>query len=192
MALELESDREWTYEDYRQLPDDGNRYEIIDGRLYVTPAPSPYHQILSRRLQFLFYPLELAGQGQIFNTPVDLLMLGATPVQPDLVFLDAEQAALITSRALEGVPKLVVEILSPSTAGRDRTLKSHKYAACGLPHYWIVDPFARTLEMFRLHEGGYRLEQAFDEQSRHECADFAGVVVDMAALFAGIPDLTAG
>ncbi|MEW6279160.1 MAG: Uma2 family endonuclease [Candidatus Eremiobacterota bacterium] len=190
MALHLErDDREWTYEDYLQLPDDGNRYEIIDGRLYVSPAPSPYHQTLSRRVQFWFYPLELAGQGQIFNAPVDLLMAGATPVQPDLVFLGPEQASMITRRALEGVPTLVVEILSASTAGRDRTIKCHKYASCGVPHYWILDPFARTLEMYRLVEGHYRLERALGEHDRYECADFPGVVVDMAALFAGIPRL---
>lgn len=87
MALEL--GREWTYEDYRQLPEDGNRYEIIDGRLYVTPAPSPYHQILSGRLFHSFYPLSQTGKGQMLFAPVDLLMPGATPMPPDLVFLSA-------------------------------------------------------------------------------------------------------
>lgn len=187
MALQLDNEREWTYEDYLQLPDDGNRYEIIDGRLYVSPAPSPYHQTLSRRVQFLFYPLELAGQGQIFNAPVDLLMLGATPVQPDLVFLSAEQGPMVTRRALEGVPTLLVEILSPSTAGRDRTLKMNKYASCGVPHYWILDPFSRTLEMYRLADSRYQLERSLGEHDRHDCSDFPGVALDMPALFAGIP-----
>lgn len=187
MALHLEEDREWTYEHYRQLPDDGMRYEVIDGRLYVTPAPSPYHQTLSRRLQFLFYPLELEGRGQIFNAPVDLLMAGASPVQPDLVFLTAEQASLVTRRAIEGVPLLVVEILSPATAGRDRALKRNKYAQCGIECYWMLDPFARTLELCRLADGAYRTEVTLAEGDRHECPDFPGLILDLTALFAGIP-----
>lgn len=191
MALHLDSEREWTYEDYRALPEDGNRYEVIDGRLFASPAPSPYHQTLSRRIQFLFYPLEQAGQGQIFNAPIDLLMQGATPVQPDLVFLTSEQASLVTRRALEGVPELLVEILSPSTAGRDRTLKLNKYATCGVPHYWIVDPFARTVEMYRLFDHHYRLESALNEHDCIDCAHFAGVTLDMPALFAGIPPVVA-
>lgn len=95
----------------------------------------------------------------------------------------------MTRRAIEGVPLLVIEILSPSTAGRDRTLKLNKYASSGVPHYWILDPFARTLEMYRLVEERYRLDYSLGEQDRHVSLEFPGVVVDMAALFAGVPAL---
>ncbi len=187
MALEL--DREWTYEDYCQLPEDGKRYEVIDGRLYVTPAPSPYHQILSTRLLRAFEPFERAGKGQMLHAPLDVLMPGTTPVQPDLVLIGADQTSMITRRAIEGVPLLLVEILSPSTAGRDRTLKLNKYAGCGVEHYWILDPFARTLELYRLAEGCYRLEHSLGEQDHHEPSEFPGVVLDMPALLQNIPTL---
>lgn len=187
MALHLDSEREWTYEEYLELPDDGKRYEIIDGRLYVTPARSPYHQILSGRLLVLFHPLQEAGQGMMIHAPVDLLMPGATPVQPDLVYLRPDQASMVTRRALEGVPELLIEILSPSTAGRDRTLKMNKYANCGVPRYWLVDPFARTLEVYALKDGKYQPQRSLNEQDEAEC--FPGVTVDMKALFAGIPPI---
>lgn len=189
MALRLDEGRQWTYEDYRALPEDGKHYEVLDGKLYVTLAPSPYHQTLSVRLLVLFYPLQVQGRGQIFHAPVDVLMPGATPVQPDLVFLTAEQAPLVTSRAIEGAPHLVVEILSRSTAGRDRTIKLSKYASCGVEHYWMLDPFARTLELYHLADGIYRLEVTLAEGDRHECVSFPDLAIDMTALFDGIPEV---
>ncbi|MGE0495569.1 MAG: Uma2 family endonuclease [Vulcanimicrobiota bacterium] len=186
MTLPLE-DKVWTYEDYRELPDDGIRYEVIEGRLYLTPAPTPYHQTLSRRLQFVFYQLELEGKGQIYDAPVDVLMEGATPVQPDLVYLRADQASLVTRRGIEGVPELLVEILSPSTATRDRTLKLNRYARCGVRRYGVLDPASRTFELLRLDGETYRLEAALGPHDVFDLSDY-GVTIDMNALFQGLPD----
>lgn len=177
----------WTYDDYRELPDDGNRYEVIKGALHVTPAPSSYHQTLSKRLLHLFYQLELEGKGLAFHAPIDLLMPGAEPVQPDLIYLAADQENLVTQKGIEGVPEMIVEILSPSTATRDRTVKLHLYQKCGVRRYALVDPGARTLELFSLDGGSYRLEQSLGPEDTYSIIDY-GITFDMATLFRGLPN----
>ena len=184
MSVSVET---WNYEKYRELPDDGIRYEVLEGHLYVTPAPSTYHQLVSRRIQFLFYELERSGQGQIYNAPVDLLIPGAEPAQPDLVYLTAEQEAVVTRRGIEGVPELVVEILSPSTAKRDRVDKLHIYRKAGVRRYLIVDIEARTIEVFLLSGAHYMVEAALGPESRVVFEDY-GVSLDVEEIFRGIPE----
>ena len=185
--MTISVDKTWTYSDYLELPEDGNRYEVLEGQLYMTPAPSSYHQILSRRLQFLFYQLELEGRGQIFNAPIDLLIPGAEPAQPDLVYLAADQEDLVTRRGIEGVPEMVVEILSPSSATRDRTVKLHLYERNKVRRYALLDPSARTLELFRLDGQSYRLEASLGPNDQVTIADY-GLTIEMPFLFQGLPE----
>lgn len=151
----------------------------------MTPAPSPFHQTLSRRLQFVFYQLEQKGEGLIFDAPVDLLMPGATPVQPDLIYLRQDQASLVTGKGIEGVPELVVEILSPSTATVDRTKKLNAYARAGVRRYLLLDPASQTLEILLHEPAGYRLEASLGPQDTFSLDDY-GLVLDMASLFKGL------
>jgi Uma2 family endonuclease len=147
-----------TYKDYEALPADGRRYEIHEGELAVTPAPSPKHQQVSRNLAFLLHNyVKTQGLGQLFYAPIDCILSDITIVQPDIVYLDTGQLGIITSRGIEGPPTLVVEILSPSTIQIDRGVKSQLYARYGVPYYWIVDPDARSIEVYRLAERTYRL-----------------------------------
>ncbi len=183
MSLQVEKSH-WTYDDYCALPEDGNRYEVIDGRLYVSPSPRTLHQILSRRIQFLLYQLEINQQGYVFDAPMDLLMRGCTPVQPDLIFLDAAQVGQIKERYLEGVPTLLVEILSPSTSGYDRITKLNRYARCGVPHYWIVDGHNESMEILDWVDGSYRISKAL---TRGDSFVFRGITFDMDAIFAPLP-----
>lgn len=183
MSIQMEK-QNWTYEDYCAIPEDGNRYEVIDGTLYVSPSPRTLHQILSRRIQFLLYQLELANQGYVFNAPVDLVMPGCTPVQPDLIFLDASQVGHIKEKCLEGVPTLLVEILSPKTSGYDRVTKLNRYADSGVPYYWIVDGQNESFEVLEWVDGSYRIAQAL---TRGGSFTFRGIVFDMDTLFAAIP-----
>jgi len=176
----------WTYEKYRQLPDDGNRYEVLEGRLCVTPAPSSYHQLVSRRIQFLFYELERAGQGQIYDAPIDLLIPDADPAQPDLVYVTSDQEQFITKRGIEGVPELVVEILSPSTAKRDRVDKLHIYRKAGVRRYLLVDIEARTLEALLLDGENYVVEASLGPDDEFEFTDY-GVLIKMEEIFKGLP-----
>ena len=184
MTVSFKNDKEWTLADYEALPDDGNRYEVIHGELYMSPPPSPFHQTVSRRIQFLLYSLEQKDQGYIFDAPVGLLIPGATPVEPDLVFLTKDQRSYIKERYIEGPAHLVVEILSPSTASRDRTLKLNLYAQAKVPHYWIVDPAACTLEVYHLVDGCYQVRAALNKEESYRAVEAGNVEIVLSDVFA--------
>jgi len=157
----------WTYADYAALPDDGNRYEIIAGVLYMTPAPGTGHQSVSARLvTFLVTHVEFAGLGRVFAAPVDVELAPDTVVQPDIVVVLSANLHRITPSRIIGAPDLVVEILSPGTAGYDRREKQDAYARSGVGEYWIVDPGAQTVELLTLEQGGYRSHGVFRGQAR--------------------------
>jgi Uma2 family endonuclease len=157
----------WTYADYAALPDDGNRYEIIAGVLYTTPAPGAGHQSVSARLvTFLVTHVEFAGLGRVFAAPVDVELAPDTVVQPDIVVILSANLDRITPSRIIGAPDLVVEILSPGTAGYDRREKQDAYARAGVGEYWIVDPGAQTVELLTLDQGGYRSHGVFRGQAR--------------------------
>jgi Uma2 family endonuclease len=138
------------YRDYAALPDDGRRYEIFDGELSVTPAPSLDHQIILANLfRILDAHVRARNLGIVLFAPLDVILTDANIVQPDLVFLDHERMSRSSRRGVEGPPTLLVEVLSPGTTGVDRNVKRALYAREGVAFYWIVDPEARTLEAFR-------------------------------------------
>lgn len=147
-----------TYRDYAALPDDGRRYELHDGELSVTPAPGTRHQRAIGALHVLLRAhIEAHRLGEVFLSPVDCILSDTTVVEPDLVYLDPTRAYLVSERAIEGPPTLVVEVLSPSSTSIDRNRKRELYARHGIPHYWIVDAEAGTIEAYGLDEGRYTL-----------------------------------
>jgi Uma2 family endonuclease len=157
----------WTYADYAALPDDGNRYEIIAGVLYMTPAPSTGHQITSNVIATLLtIHVQFAGHGKVLTAPVDVELAPDTVVQPDIVVILSANLDRITPSRIIGAPDLVVEILSPGTAGYDRREKQDAYARAGVGEYWIVDPGAQTVELLTLNQGGYRSHGVFRRQAR--------------------------
>lgn len=148
----------WTYEDYAKLPDDGSRHEIIDGKHVVNPSPSTQHQHVSKRLQYQLYTkIELAGLGLLFDAPIDVQLSQFDIVQPDLVVILNENVRKITPSKIKVAPHLVVEIISPSTAGNDRTIKKDLYERSGVNEYWIVDPFEQQVDQWVLCEEKYVL-----------------------------------
>ena len=170
------------YDDYCAIPADGKRYELLDGQVYVTPAPSPLHQRVSKRLQRLLEAyFEEPGRGEVFDAPIDVILTPHDVVQPDLVVVT--DPGLVSRRGIEGAPTLVVEVLSPNTTVYDRTTKAQRYAALGIPHYWIVDPEARTIECFRHHETTYQLAGAFGPTDTLTHPDFPGLRLSLAALW---------
>jgi Uma2 family endonuclease len=181
MATRLK--RKLGYEDYARLPSgDGKRYEVLDGELYVTPAPSPLHQRLSKRLQRgLEDYFEVRGLGEVFNAPIDLILAPHDIVEPDLVLV--AEPAQVSQRGIEGVPLLVAEVLSPSTRAQDRGIKLRRYGDLGIPHYWIVDPDAQTVECRVLEGGGYRrvVEASVPDVLRHPA--WPDLAIDRAALW---------
>ena len=140
-----------TWEDVLRMPDDGNRYEFIGGRLYMTPAPVTRHQRISKRLHWaLMEVLERAGHGQVFYAPLLVEFPGTGDrVQPDILFVSNERQTIIGEKQVTGAPDLVVEILSPSTAHRDRGIKLDLYARHGVREYWIVDPDEDAVDVWR-------------------------------------------
>lgn len=139
-----------TYQDYVLLPDDGKRYEILDGDLYVTPSPTARHQKVSFNLELgLAQHVRAHKLGEVFHAPLDVILADDSIAQPDILFVSNERLPIVRDWVY-GAPDLVIEILSPGTRDRDRTLKRHLYARYGVRELWLVDPEARTVETFRL------------------------------------------
>jgi Uma2 family endonuclease len=143
----------YTYEDYRALPEDmSRRYELLHGELYMVPVPTTRHQRISRRLQSALNDhIRANGLGELFYAPVDVILGEGRErevAQPDILFITQARREIIKLHGVEGAPDLVVEILSEGTAERDRGYKRTLYARSGVSEYWIVDPDARTLEVY--------------------------------------------
>jgi Uma2 family endonuclease len=139
-------DPTWDYARWEGLPDDGNRYEVIDGVLYVTTAPSNFHQwIITCLFRYVGLPALEAGLAYPFTAPVGLLMPGADPVQPDFLLVRQSNAAIIRDRRIRGVPDLIAEILSPTNPELDTDIKRGAYARAGVPEFWLLRPATRDV-----------------------------------------------
>jgi Uma2 family endonuclease len=149
----------WTYEDWLQFPNDGWTYEIIDGVLYMSPPPALDHQDTSGSLFSRMYLYALENRlGRVYHAPSGVRLPNqAVPVEPDIFFIKEERMAIRKKQYVEGVPDLVVEILSPSNTAYDRETKFKVYEAAGVPEYWLVDYQVKTVEVFILVEAAFRL-----------------------------------
>lgn len=179
--------RPMTYDDLQEMPDDGNRYELIGGELHVSPAPITAHQQISGRLFNLFSPyVEAQHLGLAFYAPVDVRFGLHDEVQPDLLFIRQDRLGIISAKGVvEGSPDVVIEILSPSTAAMDRVRKAALYAGHGVREYWIVDPKQRTVELFTLVDTRW-VPVDPDGDGRLESPVVPGISVDPTTLFSGI------
>ena len=122
----------FTYEDYVLLPED-RRHEVIDGELYLTPAPTPYHQLVKQRIErLLLEHVEGRALGQILDAPCDVVLSRFDVLQPDIFFVSSSRLAIIGEKFITGAPDLVVEVLSPGTRRRDRISKAKRYARFGV------------------------------------------------------------
>jgi Uma2 family endonuclease len=147
---------EWTYDDYLRLPDDGRRYEIIEGVLYVTNAPSYAHQFAVGKIFFaLSQYVAAAGLGVVLTAPFEVHLPGvAKPVQPDVLFIPNARRPDAAANFYEGAPALVVEVLSPSTFRVDQSVKLAAYEQAGVTEYWLADPKTRSITVYTLPSGG--------------------------------------
>ncbi len=175
---------QWTYEDWLRLPDDGFRYEVLNGELHMTPPPTIGHQNVVTELgaQMRSFAKQSA-LGIVLVSPVGVRLPGQpVPVQPDVVFVHAERRDIIGEDYVEGAPDLVVEVLSPSNWLYDRREKLLAYQQAGVPEYWIVDYRARTVEIRVLEEGKYTLLAEFrsgDAARSQVCPGFEVAVDDL-------------
>ena len=145
----------WTYEDYCRLPDDGQRYEVIRGHLYVSPVPTSLHQEVVSELCWQLNCF-VRGQelGQVLTAPFDIVLPKglATPVQPDLVFFRKGNTPRRGDPNFQGVPDLVIEVLSPTTHWLDTQIKLPACRDAGVPEVWHADPQARTFVIYGLSD----------------------------------------
>lgn len=150
---------DWTYADYARLPDDGNRYEVIDGeRLVTAPASTGHQHILATLIVELRAYAEREGLG-IVLPDVDVLFVSGQFLRPDLVFVPNASRSGVTNRGVEEPPGLVVEILSPASASIDRVKKPLRYGDFGVPEYWLVDPAERVVWVWRFNEAATEPER---------------------------------
>ena len=151
----------FTYEDYLLLPED-RRYEILDGDLFMTPAPTPYHQLVSRNLEFLLHRhVREHGLGEVIYAPCDVVLSKTDVLQPDILFVAADRRSIIGEKYIAGSPDLIVEVLSPATADRDTEVKTKIYARFGVKEMWIADPDAKTVAVLTNSGEGFRREGLF-------------------------------
>jgi Uma2 family endonuclease len=173
-----------TYDDYCLLPNDRNRYEILDGELSVTPAPSTTHQTVLGNFYRLLSSYIVANQlGKLFIAPTDLILAPSTVVQPDLIFIANDRAQIVTQRAVEGPPTLVIEILSPTTHRIDRVTKAQLYAKHNISNYWVIDPDQRTLEADELVTDHYDMTASARDVELFTVSLFPGLSIQLADLW---------
>jgi len=145
-----------TYEDYCRLPNDGKRYEIIEGELFVTPSPfRPHQRAVTRLTRHLSTYVEENDLGEVFVAPFDVVFSRFDVVEPDLLYVSKGRHSVLTEKNVQGAPDLVVEVLSPSTAETDRTIKLKLYARYGVQEYWIIDPYGPSAEIYRRQKKGF-------------------------------------
>ena len=176
---------QWTYADYLRLPDDGKRYEIIEGVLYGANAPSIEHQ---------FAVMKIAGQldffvtqqqwGTVLTAPVEVHLSATTrPVQSDILFIRRENQPSVQEKFLNGVPDITVEVMSPSSIRLDRHVKFDTYERAGVPEYWIIDLKARLVEVYTLARGEYALFGQYTGDELITSAVLPGLQIKASSLF---------
>jgi len=184
-VIQRDEKRRYTYEDLLEFPEgDGNRYEIIDGELFVTPAPNLRHQrVLLNLVTTLVAHVRKHALGEVFVAPVDVRFADGYVIEPDVLFVSTAHADRMKEKWVEGAPDLVVEVLSPSTAKTDRTKKRDAFAKHGVPFYWLVDGDERIVEELRLDGSAYVLHARLEKDAVFYPALFPGLEIPLATLW---------
>lgn len=150
--------RLWTYDEVRaELPETNQGMELWDGELVMSPSPRPGHQKVVLRIARLLEDFVLPRQlGEVFVSPLDVVFSPRRVVQPDVIFVSQANGRIIQDR-IHGAPDLLVEVISEGTGRRDRIEKKALYEQFRVAEYWMVDPEARTIEVFALTQGADQL-----------------------------------
>ena len=176
----------FTYEDYCLLPED-RRYEVIDGEVFVTPAPTVFHQAVKGRIKRALDELVAdSGLGIVLDAPTDVLLSRHDIVQPDILVVLNERRPILAEKFIAGAPDLVVEVLSPSTESRDREAKAKRYAAFGVREMWLVSPEGRTIEVCLNTASGFRQEALYGEDDTVRSTLLPGLEFPAAPIFRAI------
>lgn len=188
MALQHEREN-FTYADYVMLDEDV-RYEVIDGQIYnISPSPTPKHQDVITQLSVDFGLYLRGKQCRVFVSPIDVCLSDKVDdlnkvkewVEPDLVIVCDKNK--IGEKQIIGSPDLVVEVLSPSTAKKDRMVKYNRYQRAGIKEYWIVDPVHETIEVYILDSGAYKHERTYFKDDVLKVSIFEDFSIDLNNVF---------
>lgn len=175
----------YTVEDYLNVAEsETERYELLEGELVMVPAPSWFHQIISKRLfRALDDFVNRHVLGEVQFAPLDVELSEHVVAQPDLIFLSHARLDLVQEGRVRGAPDLVIEIFSPSTEQRDRTTKRTLYARHGVQEYWLVDPEAETIEVLALGDDGFNETRLYERSEALQSPTFPGLEIDLDEIF---------
>ena len=148
-----------SYADLERAPEDGRRYELYDGEVFVVPSALLKHQIVQHVVAEMLRVYAREHGGLAADSPIDIVFSEYDVLQPDVIYFTPARAHLIdANRVIRHAPDLCVEVLSPSTAATDRGKKMQMFARYQVPEYWIVDPASETIEIYALRASGYDLQ----------------------------------
>ena len=181
----------WTYEDLLALPEDGRRYEIIEGELYEMPSPNWDHIAVVMNLILLLGPIVQSLGGRLATAPADVFFEGADPVQPDILAMLPGSRATGSGQGIQGTPDLVIEVLSPSNRGHDLLTKRALYGRAGVREYWIVDPASRAVELLTLDRDAFHTVQRASGDDPVISSLLEEAAFPLPAIFAGVDQIDA-
>ena len=178
------SRRRWTYDDLREMPETMERYEIIDGVLYMSPSAHVlrHQRVVSRLNRLLGNWVEEHDLGEVFVAPADVVISPVKVVQPDLFFI-AKDRLHIVDAYVDGAPDLAVEVISPSSVDYDRKTKFDLYQEMDVREYWLVDPEDQSVEVFVLRDGRYEQLGRFTPGEQVRSALLEGFSVEVEPIF---------
>jgi Uma2 family endonuclease len=172
-----------TYDDYRKLPE-GSPCQLIGGELVMTPSPLPYHQDISRNIEFkLLKHVVEKKLGKVYDAPIDVYLEEEETYQPDLIFISNQRLRIIEKERINGAPDVVFEILSPSNAYYDMRKKFRKYEQHDVREYWIVDPEEKSVEVYINETKSFKMTQRVVGQAKVHSTVIEGFEMDLEEIF---------
>jgi Uma2 family endonuclease len=175
----------FTAQDYRDLPEGGPRYQLVEGELIRALSPNLFHQEISRNIgHLLLNCLDLNPIGEVFHAPLDVYLNEKNVFQPDIFFVGRENLPILEKNGVHGEPDLIVEILSPSTLRLDLGPKKEVYAQAGVAEFWAVYPAERKVIVYDLRASAAEPAATWLEMDRFECRLFPRLQIEVAKFFA--------
>ena len=174
-----------TYQDLAEMPNDGRRYELVEGEAYMTPSPTWLHQEIVANIYVAFREfVRRHDLGEVGLSPLDVVFEPRNYLQPDVFFIQKSRISIITAGRVEGAPDLAVEVLSSGTKKFDRETKLQVYARFGVREVWYADPETETVEILNLASGGhFQLTQLATGDERLASEVLAGITLTPRQVF---------
>jgi Uma2 family endonuclease len=174
-----------TAADYRELPEAGPRYQLIEGELHMAPAPNRFHQDIAGNIYWLLRNhLVNRATGKVYIAPFDVYLSDVDVFQPDVLFVSNENLSILKEDGCHGAPDLIVEVLSPATAQLDKKSKRRVYARSGVKELWLVDPILEQIHVYDLIRNPEKESRIVDENESFESPLLPGLVIQAKQVFA--------